>query len=107
MPLVACVAVAVAILVGRILHLPDPSRFPQASDLTTAWLCSLVQGVPEFGRFTLEDFIWGRFVVITRIFGLVVAGNKTDGALCLPRLFMLLSSRPMCCVPPQPPSDAT
>jgi histone-lysine N-methyltransferase SETD3 len=35
--------------------------------------------VPEFARFTLEEFIWGRFVVITRIFGLVIDGNKTDG----------------------------
>jgi histone-lysine N-methyltransferase SETD3 len=35
--------------------------------------------VPEFAKFTLEEFIWGRFVVITRIFGLVIEGNKTDG----------------------------
>jgi len=35
--------------------------------------------VPEFAKFTLEEFIWARFVVITRIFGLVIEGNKTDG----------------------------
>jgi len=35
--------------------------------------------VPEFGRFTLDEFIWARLAVITRIFGLVIEGNKTDG----------------------------
>jgi len=37
------------------------------------------RGVPDFGKFTLDEFIWARFVVITRIFGLVINGNKTDG----------------------------
>jgi len=35
--------------------------------------------VPEFGQYTHEDFVWARLVVITRIFGLVIEGNKTDG----------------------------
>jgi histone-lysine N-methyltransferase SETD3 len=35
--------------------------------------------VPEFGRYTLDEFVWARLVVITRIFGLVIEGNKTDG----------------------------
>lgn len=35
--------------------------------------------VPELGRFPAEDFVWARLVVITRIFGLMIHGTKTDG----------------------------
>lgn len=35
--------------------------------------------VPEFGRFTHAEFVWARLVVITRIFGLIIRGIKTDG----------------------------
>ena len=35
--------------------------------------------VPEFGQFTHAEFVWARLVVITRIFGLVIHGTKTDG----------------------------
>eukprot|EP00472_Partenskyella_glossopodia_P014212 CAMPEP_0197540538 /NCGR_PEP_ID=MMETSP1318-20131121/66204_1 /TAXON_ID=552666 /ORGANISM="Partenskyella glossopodia, Strain RCC365" /LENGTH=402 /DNA_ID=CAMNT_0043099571 /DNA_START=71 /DNA_END=1279 /DNA_ORIENTATION=+ len=33
----------------------------------------------EFKHFSYEDFVWARLVVITRIFGIVVNGVKTDG----------------------------
>jgi len=35
--------------------------------------------VPEFGRFSHDEFVWARLVVITRIFGLIIHGTKTDG----------------------------
>jgi histone-lysine N-methyltransferase SETD3 len=35
--------------------------------------------VPQFARFSHEEFVWARLVVITRIFGLVIHGVKTDG----------------------------
>ena len=35
--------------------------------------------VPSFARFSHDDFVWARLVVITRIFGLVINGVKTDG----------------------------
>ena len=35
--------------------------------------------VPTFARFSHDDFVWARLVVITRIFGLVINGVKTDG----------------------------
>jgi histone-lysine N-methyltransferase SETD3 len=38
-----------------------------------------VGGTDHFGRFTLEEFVWARNVVVTRIFGMVVGGRKTDG----------------------------
>jgi len=39
---------------------------------------------PEFyDRFTLDDFIWGRLVTITRIFGFSVKGHKTTGLVPL------------------------
>lgn len=37
------------------------------------------KAVPEFAKFTHEEFVWARLVVITRIFGLVIDGSKTDG----------------------------
>lgn len=37
------------------------------------------RAVPAFSQFTHEEFVWARLVVITRIFGLVIKGNKTDG----------------------------
>lgn len=39
---------------------------------------------PSFGgRFTLDEFIWGRLVTITRIFGFSVNGQKTSGLVPL------------------------
>lgn len=39
---------------------------------------------PEFSsRFTLDDFIWGRLVTITRIFGFSVKGHTTSGLVPL------------------------
>ena len=35
--------------------------------------------VPSFARFSHDSFVWARLVVITRIFGLVIHGTKTDG----------------------------
>lgn len=37
------------------------------------------RAVPAFAEYTHEEFVWARLVVITRIFGLVIKGNKTDG----------------------------
>ena len=48
--------------------------------------------VPEYRSFGLEEFVWARLVVITRIFGLVVNGNKTDGLV--PMADMLNHKRP-------------
>jgi hypothetical protein len=42
-------------------------------------LVTCAQMVPDFGKFSLNEFVWARFAVITRIFGLNVDGNKTDG----------------------------
>lgn len=35
--------------------------------------------VPEFNKYSYEDFVWARLVVITRIFGLNIEAVKTDG----------------------------
>lgn len=48
--------------------------------------------MPEFAAFSHEQFIWARLVVITRIFGLVIQGNKTDGLV--PYADMLNHKRP-------------
>ena len=53
---------------------------------------SLCNAVPEFNRFSLNDFIWARLVVITRIFGLVIDDIKTDGLV--PMADMLNHRRP-------------
>jgi len=37
------------------------------------------RAVPEFAKYTQDEFVWARLVVITRIFGLVIGDNKTDG----------------------------
>lgn len=39
----------------------------------------IVKHVPEFAKYSLDDFIWARLAVITRIFGLKIRGHKTDG----------------------------
>lgn len=39
---------------------------------------------PTFGeRFTFDDFVWGRLVTITRIFGFSIGGHKTSGLVPL------------------------
>jgi len=53
---------------------------------------ALCGAVPEFVRFSLQDFIWARLVVITRIFGLVIDDVKTDGLV--PMADMLNHKRP-------------
>jgi histone-lysine N-methyltransferase SETD3 len=40
---------------------------------------NICRAVPEFRRYTHWEFVWARLVVITRIFGLVIKGTKTDG----------------------------
>jgi histone-lysine N-methyltransferase SETD3 len=37
------------------------------------------RAVPEFNKFSHEEFVWARLVVITRIFGMAIDSNKTDG----------------------------
>ena len=54
--------------------------------------CGNCRHVPEYRAFGLEEFVWARLVVITRIFGLVVNGNKTDGLV--PMADMLNHKRP-------------
>jgi histone-lysine N-methyltransferase SETD3 len=39
----------------------------------------ICQAVPEFRRFTHDEFVWARLVVITRQFGVTVDGVETDG----------------------------
>jgi protein-histidine N-methyltransferase len=34
--------------------------------------------VPALARFSYEDFVWARFVVCSRVFGVVIAGKKTQ-----------------------------
>merc|ERR1712003_301953 len=53
---------------------------------------ALCGAVPEYSRFSLNDFIWARLVVITRIFGLVIDDIKTDGLV--PMADMLNHRRP-------------
>jgi len=50
------------------------------------------RGVPEFGQYSHWEFVWARLVVITRIFGLVIKGKKTDGLV--PYADMLNHKRP-------------
>eukprot|EP00484_Ammonia_sp_Unknown_P019832 CAMPEP_0197024916 /NCGR_PEP_ID=MMETSP1384-20130603/5378_1 /TAXON_ID=29189 /ORGANISM="Ammonia sp." /LENGTH=678 /DNA_ID=CAMNT_0042453383 /DNA_START=192 /DNA_END=2228 /DNA_ORIENTATION=+ len=53
---------------------------------------AICSAVPDFNRFTLEEFTWARLVVITRIFGLVIDDVKTDGLV--PMADMLNHRRP-------------
>lgn len=53
---------------------------------------NLCEHVPQFARFPHKDFVWARLVVITRIFGLVIDGVKTDGLV--PMADMLNHRRP-------------
>lgn len=40
---------------------------------------ALRRALPEFNQWRFEEFVWARLAVITRIFGLVIDGLKTDG----------------------------
>jgi len=40
---------------------------------------ALRRAIPAFARWTFDEFVWARLAVITRIFGLVIDGVKTDG----------------------------
>jgi len=53
---------------------------------------NICNAVPEFSKWKLDDFIWARSVVITRIFGLVINNGKTDGLV--PMADMLNHKRP-------------
>jgi len=53
---------------------------------------ALVQNVPMYADFPYDDFVWARLVVITRIFGMVIDGNKTEGLV--PMADMLNHKRP-------------
>lgn len=48
--------------------------------------------LPDFKQYTYREFVWARLAVITRIFGLVINGNKTDGLV--PMADMLNHKRP-------------
>jgi histone-lysine N-methyltransferase SETD3 len=48
--------------------------------------------IPSFAQYAHEDFVWARLVVITRIFGQVINGIKTDGLV--PMADMLNHKRP-------------
>lgn len=53
---------------------------------------NICKHVPGFAEFHFDDFVWARLVVITRIFGLVINGVKTDGLV--PMADMLNHKRP-------------
>lgn len=53
---------------------------------------NLLENVPMFSEFTYDSFVWGRLVIITRIFGMVIDGNKTEGLV--PMADMLNHKRP-------------
>eukprot|EP01083_Nonionella_stella_P141743 437319_1 len=53
---------------------------------------NICEYVPDFKCYTYEEFVWARLVVITRIFGLVIDGTKTDGLV--PMADMLNHKRP-------------
>jgi len=53
---------------------------------------NLCKHVPEYNRWTYKDFVWARLVVITRIFGLLIDGVKTDGLV--PMADMINHRRP-------------
>jgi len=53
---------------------------------------NLVENVPMFSQFTYESFVWARLVIITRIFGMVIDGEKTEGLV--PMADMLNHKRP-------------
>jgi len=53
---------------------------------------NICENVPQFKRFPHKDFVWARLVVITRIFGMVIDGIKTDGLV--PMADMLNHKRP-------------
>lgn len=48
--------------------------------------------LPDFKQYPYREFVWARLAVITRIFGLVINGNKTDGLV--PMADMLNHKRP-------------
>lgn len=43
----------------------------------------LCEHIPEFKKFTYEEFVWARLVVITRIFGFYINQRKTDGLVAM------------------------
>jgi len=53
---------------------------------------NLVEHVPLFAEFSYKEFVWARLVIITRIFGMVIDGNKTEGLV--PMADMLNHKRP-------------
>lgn len=53
---------------------------------------NLCRHVPGFDRFRLDDFVWARLAVLTRVFGIEVHGGKTDGLV--PMADMLNHRRP-------------
>jgi histone-lysine N-methyltransferase SETD3 len=53
---------------------------------------NICKHAPEFRQYTHKEFVWARLAVITRIFGLVINGNKTDGLV--PMADMLNHKRP-------------
>lgn len=50
------------------------------------------RAVPEYAKYSHEEFVWARLVVITRIFGLLIDKVKTDGLV--PYADMLNHKRP-------------
>lgn len=53
---------------------------------------NIVRALPSFSEYPLDEFIWARSVVITRIFGLMINNAKTDGLV--PMADMLNHKRP-------------
>eukprot|EP01084_Bolivina_argentea_P023231 43323_1 len=55
--------------------------------ILTAEYDSICVAVPQFARFSLNDFIWARCIIITRIYGLIINNIKTSGMVPLADLF--------------------
>jgi len=53
---------------------------------------NLCEHVSQMSQWTYNDFVWARLVVITRIFGLLINGVKTDGLV--PMADMINHKRP-------------
>lgn len=52
----------------------------------------LCRCVPGFARFSLDEFVWARVAVVTRVFGIEIRGEKTDALV--PMADMLNHRRP-------------
>ncbi len=67
-------------------------KIAERKDSLRAEYDNICRYVPSFSQYDYNEFVWARLVVITRIFGLVINGTKTDGLV--PMADMLNHKRP-------------